>query len=88
MVQQPMMVLSVLSEMLKTKRREVILELQEAASRGAATHAQGDHRLSAAGCAHIRACRRVTAEPLASLPSVTYMPTLHLWLYGEACHLR
>ena len=44
-----MIVQSVISDTLETKRQEVMLELQEAASKKTATRAQGDHRLSATG---------------------------------------
>ena len=42
MMQQPMLILLVRSDMLTAKRQEVMLELQEAASRKSAACAQGD----------------------------------------------
>lgn len=50
MMQQPMLILFVRSDMLTAKRQEVMLELQEAASRKSAACAQGDHRLCPTGC--------------------------------------
>ena len=61
-MQLPMTLLFVVSDKLETKRQELVLELQQAASRQAATCVQGDNNLSVANSLHIFAQNSMTAK--------------------------